>query len=396
VGGGLAGSVAAYHLARSGLRTVLLEKEKEPHHKVCGEFVSAEGIPVLEAMGVELSALGAVPLRQFRLHGPHRSCETRLPQAAMGISRKVLDRELLRIAAQAGAEIRRGVMVKERLEGLEGPSGSIILETSEGEIRAQRLVLATGKAEFRSIHRREGRDSGLVGFKMHLKLKPSAAKELRSHCDLFVFENGYGGIAEIENGLANFCFLIEKSALPVIGADWESLASYIARKNWGASRYLDGAEPQFRNFVTVAHVPYGFLRKETPEMGVYCVGDQMAVIPSLTGDGMTIALRTGLAAAEAIIDPEHPGRMRPATTALDYQKAARLSLRPQVEAGFFLHRIFKNPRACDWAAMAIGVFPKVVDVLFGSTRCRIENPTLGGRHETQVKPQSKRMRRAPT
>lgn len=385
VGGGLAGGVAAWHLARKGVKVVLFEKETTEHHKVCGEFLSGEAIPLLDEMGVDLKMLGATEITGFRLNGAKRSVGTKLPFSARGLSRKVLDAEVLRKAEEAGAIIQRGVMVREIMEGLDSPSGSIILGVApmskdgstqmKSEVRAQRLIVATGKTDMKTLGEREGRDSGYVGFKMHLKLKPSSARRLENHCELFVFDHGYGGMAPIENGLANFCVLIERSALKEIGTDWDSIASHISRSCWAASHLLDGAEPQFRHLVSVAKVPYGFVRRAPPPPGFFFVGDQMAVIPSLTGDGMTIALMTGRLAAEAAV--EKLGQQTKLTFAPQasklYQRIARQKLRKQVETGFYVHRLFKNPRWVDVATYAVRALPVIVDQIFLKTRCQLDD-----------------------
>jgi menaquinone-9 beta-reductase len=374
IGGGLAGGTAAYHLAQAGFRVVLFEKEKSLHHKVCGEFISGEGAPLLEDMGLNLRAMGGTTIRKVRLHGPHRSGEANLPFAATGLSRAIVDEALLERAETMGAVIKRGVLVKEQTSGFDHPAkgecGEFKLTTSDGEYVANRLVIATGKYEFSGAGRRAGRDSGLVGFKMHLKLKPSALSALKDHCDLFIFDGGYGGLAPIENGLANFCFLIERTKLKTLKADYDHLASHIAKSNEAMSHYLDGAEPQFSHFVSVPKVPYGFLRSEKPEAGTFCVGDQMAVIPSLTGDGMTIALRTGLAAAAAIVKARET-ETTAAVASTEYQKRTRRVLRTQIETAYILHRLFKNPKLCDLAAYAIGKFPAVLDFFFSNTRCHL-------------------------
>ena len=381
IGGGLAGGVAAFHLARHGLRVVLFEKEKTAHHKVCGEFISGEGVPYLEEMGIQLMSLGGQRIEKFRLHGPSATGEGKLPLPATGLSRELLDEQVLAAAERTGAVIHRGVFVRGQVgrstqgrsnaTSLEG-AASVTLDTSAGLVRARRLIVATGKYEFNPLSQRKGRDSDLVGFKMHLRLKPSVVKELRNHCDLFVFDGGYGGMSLIENGLANFCFLMDRRKLKNLKADWSHLATYIAKQNHSISHFLDGSEPQFSQFVTIARVPYGFLRSARPDPGVYCVGDQMAVIPSLSGDGMTIALRTGVAAANAIIDPSRAGAMQPASTAGPYQAWARKGLRTQIETAYLLHRLFRNPRLCDWAARAFQAFPSVLDFCFSSTRCALD------------------------
>jgi hypothetical protein len=63
---------------------------------------------------------------------------------------------------------------------------------------------------------------------------------------------------------------------------------------------LEGAEPLLDKPVAITHLPYGFIRRNTEE-GLYCLGDQAAVIPSFTGDGMSIALHTGRRAAAAYL-----------------------------------------------------------------------------------------------
>ena len=50
----------------------------------------------------------------------------------------------------------------------------------------------------------------------------------------------------------------------------------------------------------IASVPYGWRATET-EPGVYRLGDQAGVIPSLAGEGMGIALTSGILAGEAVL-----------------------------------------------------------------------------------------------
>ena len=61
VGGGLAGSAFAIELARQNRRVVILERSLGPHHKVCGEFLSAEAQALLAGLGVDVWELGARP-----------------------------------------------------------------------------------------------------------------------------------------------------------------------------------------------------------------------------------------------------------------------------------------------------------------------------------------------
>src|SRR5215207_11293847 len=85
VGGGLAGGAFALQLARKGRRVVLLERTREPHHAVCGEFLSEEAQVVLASLGLDLSALGASSITSIRLVKGERQATSRLPFKAAGL-----------------------------------------------------------------------------------------------------------------------------------------------------------------------------------------------------------------------------------------------------------------------------------------------------------------------
>ena len=52
VGGGPAGASAGIHLAASGARVLLAERERFPREKLCGEFISPECLEHFERLGV--------------------------------------------------------------------------------------------------------------------------------------------------------------------------------------------------------------------------------------------------------------------------------------------------------------------------------------------------------
>lgn len=55
VGAGPAGSATAYHLAKSGLDVLLLEKTEFPREKVCGDGLTPRATKQLVAMGIDIS-----------------------------------------------------------------------------------------------------------------------------------------------------------------------------------------------------------------------------------------------------------------------------------------------------------------------------------------------------
>ena len=67
---------------------------------------------------------------------------------------------------------------------------------------------------------------------------------------------------------------------------------------------IGGAVPG--SWEAVAGVPYGWRARAT-EPGRYRIGDQAAVIASLAGDGIAVALASGAAAAQACLHGDGAG-----------------------------------------------------------------------------------------
>src|SRR5690554_6642364 len=92
IGGGLAGLTAGIHLSRHHLRVLLIEKQKYPQHKVCGEYVSNEVLPYLQQLDIDVDALQPSQLHRFLLstvEGKTIGCD--LPLGGFGVSRYALD-----------------------------------------------------------------------------------------------------------------------------------------------------------------------------------------------------------------------------------------------------------------------------------------------------------------
>ena len=77
VGGGLAGSAFAIELARHGRPVIVLERTPGAHHKVCGEFLSAEAQALLELA----ARAGAQVIRGARIVEHAAVDDRELPQA---------------------------------------------------------------------------------------------------------------------------------------------------------------------------------------------------------------------------------------------------------------------------------------------------------------------------
>ncbi|MCM2281734.1 MAG: FAD-dependent oxidoreductase [Bdellovibrionaceae bacterium] len=360
IGGGVGGASCAIRLARAGSRVVLFEKEPQTHHKVCGEFLSAEALPLLTEVGIDLDAYGASHITSVGVHGQRMSMTARLPQAGRGLSRLRLDEELLRNAEAAGVWVLRGERVR-TLESVDGTRFRVLGEQTAHVVRD--VVCATGKSDFRPVQTRQGRDSEWVGFKIHVHLRPESRLALQERIELFVFDGGYAGLCHVEGFRQNLCFLLDRARAREAPRRAEDLLRWLAVRTPALSLRLKGADALMPLPKVVAPIPYGFVRTEPASWPqVYAIGDQAAVIPSLTGDGMAIALMSARRAADHILQGGSPER---------FQKEMADAIGPQVAFAYRLHQIFRSPRWADRALALMRVMPALSDWAFFRTRVRI-------------------------
>ncbi|MGA7108983.1 MAG: NAD(P)/FAD-dependent oxidoreductase [Terracidiphilus sp.] len=291
IGGGPAGSMAAVCLADAGCRVVLAERERAAHAKVCGEFLSREAVQYLEQMDIEPCKLGAVPIEHVRMTVGRSVAEVALPFRALSLSRFVLDEAMLERAKAGGCAVRRGVEVTTLRR--DGDGWRVGLRNGDS-LQAQTVFLASGKHDLQAWGRGHGTQTDLVGFKLHWRLTPAQTASLRGVMELFLFPGGYGGMSLVEREGANLCLAVRRTRLRAVGG-WEKLLEEIRRFDRRLNERLTGAEPRSERPLAIAPIPYGYLA-ETPSV-TWCVGDQAAVIPSFTGDGMSIALHSAALAS---------------------------------------------------------------------------------------------------
>lgn len=300
VGGGVAGCAASIALARQGKAVTLIEREPKTRHKVCGEFLSGEALEDLHTLGINVASLGAVPIHHVRLAAARKAAQAPLPFPAASLTRKTLDTALLVEAMQAGVRVESGCAV----QSLVRTDANLWRATLEGGAthEAPTAFLATGKHDLRG-HSRPKDKQQWVAFKMYYKLAPDQAADLGDASELTLYAGGYGGIQPVEGGVANFCCVVQQRYLVEAGLRWELLIQRMQRDCPHLAMRLAGAIPLLDKPIAITHIPYGYMR-DTTEHGLYCIGDQAAVIPSFTGDGISIALHTARRAAAAYLAGE--------------------------------------------------------------------------------------------
>lgn len=292
LGGGPAGATVAALLARAGVPHLLVERQAATGDALCGGFLSWRSLDSLRSVGIDPAALNPVDVTRVRLFRGDRVVERRLPAPAKGVSRHRLDTLMMAQAARSGARIERGVAAR-------SAEGDIVRFSDGGVIATDALFLATGKHDLRGLARPAAARGDDPAIGLRVRLGPSAALTamIGDSIELHMFDRGYAGLVMQEDGTANLCLAVHKSLLDAAGSP-DALLRALGdgspalgdRLTWRTGGTVDA----------VANVPYGW-RAKTGANGLFRLGDQAGVIPSLAGEGMGIAIASGIRAAQAYL-----------------------------------------------------------------------------------------------
>jgi flavin-dependent dehydrogenase len=242
---------------------------------------------------------------------------------------------------------------------LDGTGSNIWQATlSDGAtFEAATAFLATGKQDMRGYGRPVDPD-GWVAFKMYFRLAPAQAAELAGASELMLYAGGYGGLQPVEDGIANLCCVVKGRYFARAGQRWEGLLAKMQKDCPHLTMRLAGAESLLARPIAITHIPYGFIRRTTDD-GLYCIGDQAAVIPSFTGDGISVALHTARCAVAAYVAAE------PAPL---FQARLRSSLLAQMRLAEFAAAGLSNSLARAVLPFCLRVWPGVMRVTARLTR----------------------------
>jgi len=347
IGGGPAGTAAAITAARSGWRVLLLERGRFPRHKVCGEFISPEGVALLEALGLGGLVRRAPRISCARIFADASVAEATLSQAAASISRYELDHALWHLAIAAGADCRQQVEVR----GITG-SGPFDLATSAGAFRSRAAINASGRwSNLRRSRLAMGPREKWVGWKAHFCESAPAPS-----VDLYFFPGGYCGVQPLGDGRVNAC------AMAQVGRA-DSIAQVLGLHPGLSER--SRAWQQVSE--TLATAPLVFAAPDADECGVLFAGDAAGFIDPFVGDGISMALRSGVMAASALVDVWGV-KSSVAEAAALYRRQYERELRPLFRNAGWLRQLTSMPRVLRRPVMAAMRSRRVTRFLFGKTR----------------------------
>ncbi|MEI6323579.1 MAG: NAD(P)/FAD-dependent oxidoreductase [bacterium] len=284
VGAGPAGSSCAIHCAEKGLKVLMIDSSRFPRDKVCGDCLNPSAWPVLERLGlssrVQELPNSSVRAIRFSVAGGH-TIELPLSQGQQEVvvRRREFDALLTERAQEEGVEFQDGTTITslQRLRTLWE------VTSSHGIIgRAPQIVAADGRnstvaryLRMLSAPRRDDR----VGLQTHIPHPAGYGGALEMH----LYHNGYGGIADLGNGIANLCLVSNAGTMRKLRKEAEVRYQVSSAIAWRSISPISRSNP-----------------RSVARDGVYLCGDAARVVEPFTGEGIAFALQSGTMLAKIL------------------------------------------------------------------------------------------------
>ncbi len=304
IGAGPGGSSAAFHLARAGLRPLLLDRAQFPRPKTCGDGLTPRALAELGRLGVlpELSA-GAYPIRALHLFSRKGRllkmpvpAKEGFPDHLLVIPRLELDDRLRQRALAAGASCWEAA----RVEGVEYDGLQVEVRGQRSgrafSLRAPLAVVAVGAnmGLLRKLGLLPSRPPVILAVRAYYNGVRGLGPAVEAHFQQVPLP-GYGWVFPLDGERAN------------IGVGY-----WPGRHNRGSTqaaleRFITGAGLRHRMQSAQALGPIksfpirtDFTRARTWAPGMLLVGESAGLVSPLTGEGIDFALQSGRLAAEHI------------------------------------------------------------------------------------------------
>lgn len=340
IGGGVAGLSAAIRLTELGKKPLLLEAGKYPSQKVCGEFFSPECVPILERWGIKFCR----KISDVRFHSSHREIAFPLPESAGSASRYTIDKDLVNILEGRGGDVRTEAAVN----GLKEVDGIYEVTLSSGEMfYSKSLIVGTGRLP--NLHAARP-DFIYTGFKAHF-----SGVTMENTIEMYCFDGGYVGVSPIGKNSVNVACLVRRDCV----VDRSSfMAELMERPGMESFKgRLKGAKMLFDEWMG-GDVPEFGIRTHPDWRSVFWIGDAAASIPPVCGDGLGMAVTSGVMAAEYMAEGKDQ----------EFQADWYSHYRKRILWGKCLHKLVMTPWLCQVAFRLCKLFPTLPKWVFTLTR----------------------------
>lgn len=288
IGGGIAGSACAIRLRHHGVSVHVVERAAFPRPKVCGCCLGGAGLQWLERIQLRDRALGlGVPIDHWS--ASIGNCRVELPLlAGLAISREVLDPLMLAAAAEAGADVT--MQCEANVSALDDRKVTI---TSQPPLRRffDCVVVASGLrgGGLQRILPWRETPRGPFGISFTAESDSIQPGVISMACQ----DDGYVGLVKLADGRVDVAAALRS------GSDSAAKGSPLDRVQ--AILHDSMFDPVRLTKLSATMTTPPLRRRRRAGRGrVLAIGDAVGYVEPFTGEGMTWAMQSGIAAADTI------------------------------------------------------------------------------------------------
>jgi menaquinone-9 beta-reductase len=375
-GAGPAGAHLALRLARAGWSVTLIDRQRFPRPKPCGEFLSPECLPLLEDVGLREAtlALGASRLAGMRIHGHGHAASGRYVRVGHACARFDHGYAVRRETLDALAVERAGRTDGIRL--LEGFKLEALLRGGDGRVRGARVLDPAGEPhELRAsftigadglqsrVARQLGAARALPWLRRYAIVARFAAPR-HELAEVHLFPGGYFAAAPIDGGAFTVNLVVGAEALSGGGqAGLERDFRGALERAPALAARLAGADPlePLRACGPLA----GATARQTFD-GAALVGDACGFVDPLTGEGLFFAMRGAELLALDLDRALRAGRTD-AASLRSYARTRAREFGPRYAFARLLQRALRHPGLVERGLSLLARRPGLADLVVSLT-----------------------------
>ena len=375
VGGGPAGSSAAFFLARAGVDVLVLDRALFPRDKVCAEYLSPECSRILHSMNAlaAAEATGAAHLAGMRVRAPNGAVIhgefasnhgfNGFRDRGLAVRRTLLDSILLDRAAGAGARIEQGMRVTDIGFKKKRATGVAVLQ--DGTPRSLTADLVIGADGLRSvIARRLGlQRTSRWPRRIALVSHYVAVDGVGAFGEMFVEREGYFGLADVGNGVTNVALVVPTSrAAEIAEGRTDFFEQWIAERPHLATRFSSAV----RTEPVRATGPFASFSRRAWAPGAALVGDAADFFDPFTGEGIYAALHGGEILAGTMVEAIRSGSAQRVDASLaSYELKRKSEFKGKWKVERLIGSVIASPRIFNRIALSLQKRRDMADLLVG-------------------------------